>query len=101
MKIREMSAIRRLNVLQNHFRNFSPLALSEQVLFENKAPKTLEIFPEIPKRFSIHLDINHDHKLIEFETENMSVHDKINVYLKYKDHVRQTYPNYIVKERHE
>jgi hypothetical protein len=101
MKKREMSAIRRLKVLQNHFRHMSPVALSERILFEGRPPTTLEVFPEVPRKFAIHLDINHDQKLIEFETENMTIHDKINVYLKYKEHIRQTYPNYIVKERHD
>ena len=101
MKTKKMAAIRRLNVIQNHLRQLSPLALCERILFEDRPPTTLEVFPEVPKKFAIHLDIDHDQKLIEFETENMSVHDKINVFLKYKEHVRQTYPNYIVKERHD
>jgi hypothetical protein len=101
MKTKKMAAIRRLNVIQNHLRQLSPLALSERILFEDRPPKTLEVFPEVPKKFAIHLDIDHDQKLIEFETENMSVHDKINIFLKYKEHVRQTYPTYIVKERHD
>ncbi len=87
------TAIRRMRMIQGHVA--PALVLDERILFPN-----LEETPTTNSNYKIHMNVNHDEKVIDFVTEVLSFDDKMAVYLHQKKMMRDLYPMYIITERH-
>jgi hypothetical protein len=85
------TAIRRMRMMTH----VPTLVLDERILFPN-----LEETPTTNSNYKIHMNVNHDEKVIDFVTEALSFDDKMAVYLHQKKMMRDLYPMYIITERH-
>tara|TARA_R110001632_G_scaffold177850_1_gene297563 strand:- start:1895 stop:2224 length:330 start_codon:yes stop_codon:yes gene_type:complete len=108
-----MSAVRRISALgrlprQGRWCGYSAVTLQEDLLstegerrFRNESWQLLEdLHPERTRGFRIDLEVHHELKKIEFFTESMSNYEKLTVYMKHKNTVKNLFPEYIIFERH-
>lgn len=95
-----MNAIsRRLNTIREHIAPLSTLAVQKKYkIFD--MPLLADTFPQQERGFRIELNVDHDQKQIEFVTEYMSNYEKLTVYLKQKNNLRNIYPDYFILEKH-
>jgi len=56
--------------------------------------------PTILLCYSIHMNVRHDEKSIDFITESISPIEKVNVYHRQKRLMRTLYPEYMFTEKH-
>ena len=103
-----MNVVRRVGTLRNQLRSYSALILQEDLLvtdavrrFRNETWQLLEdLHPERNRGFRIELEVHHELKKIDFFTESMSNHEKLTIYMKHKNRLKNIFPDYMVVERH-
>lgn len=108
-----MSAAWRINTLgrlprQGQLRWYSALILNEDLLttegqrvFRRETWQLLEdLHPERSRGFRIELEVHHELKKIDFFTESMSNHEKLTIYTKHKNRLKNIFPEYMLFERH-
>ena len=81
----------------------SAIARTRLVTFGRQVHHTLSFHDKIPTTllcYSIHMDVRHEDKSIDFNTESMSFSEKINVYHRQKRLMRTLYPDYMFTEKH-
>jgi hypothetical protein len=70
-------------------------------IFRNETWQLLEdLHPERNRGFRIELEVHHELKKIDFFTESMSNHEKLTIYMKHKNRLKNIFPDYMVVERH-
>ena len=85
----------------NRIREEDILSTEGERLFRNETWQLLEdLHPERSRGFRIELEVHHELKKIEFFTESMSNYEKLTVYMKHKNTVKNLFPEYIIFERH-
>jgi hypothetical protein len=95
-----MNAIsRRLNTIREHIAPLSTLAVQKKYKILD-IPLLADTFPLHERGFRLELNVDHDQKQIEFVTEYMSNYEKLTVYLKQKNNLRNIYPDYFILEKH-
>ena len=109
-----MNAVRRISTLgrlTRHGRGYGYSAhriREEDILvtdavriFRNETWQLLEdLHPERNRGFRIELEVHHELKKIDFFTESMSNHEKLTIYMKHKNRLKNLFPDYTVVERH-
>tara|TARA_B110000483_G_scaffold188051_1_gene222894 strand:- start:1845 stop:2015 length:171 start_codon:yes stop_codon:yes gene_type:complete len=50
--------------------------------------------------YSMQIDVSHDEKIINIETDSMSHDEKRVIFLQHKKMLREEYPNYMITEKH-
>jgi hypothetical protein len=109
-----MNAVRRISTLgrlTRHGRGYGYSAhriREEDILvtdavriFRNETWQLLEdLHPERNRGFRIELEVHHELKKIDFFTESMSNHEKLTIYMKHKNRLKNIFPEYIIFEIH-
>ena len=108
-----MSAAWRINTLgrlprQGRWHWYSALKLDEDLLategqraFRRETWQLLgDLHPERSRGFRIELEVHHELKKIDFFTESMSNHEKLTIYMKHKNRLKNIFPEYMLFERH-
>ena len=85
-----------VNVLRRHM---SALALDEKLLFP-RLVRSVEVSPTTSWGYSMQIDVSHDEKIINIETDSMSHDEKRVIFLQHKKMLREEYPNYFITEKH-
>jgi len=50
--------------------------------------------------FNINLEVDHENKKIYFETETMTNYERVTIFMKEKNRIRNIFPDYILTEHH-
>jgi len=108
-----MSAAWRISTLgrlphQGQRRWYSALRLNEDLLttegeraFRNETWQLLgDLHPERSRGFRIELEVHHELKKIDFLTESMLNREKLTIYIKHKNRLKNIFPEYMLVERH-
>ena len=81
------TALRRIAVLNNHTHS---TALRPQ----------RDTATELPNTYSMEMHVDHDAGTVHFNTKMMSLYERLSIFVKQKQEMRNVYPDYFFTEKH-
>lgn len=81
------TALRRVAVLHNHTHS---TALRPQI----------DVATELPNTYSLEMHVDHDAGTVHFNTKMMSLYERLSIFVKQKQEMRNVYPDYFFTEKH-